>query len=189
MDKKYKASFFTGLFLFIMEDYVNIGSLAATFGVKGEMVVQHHLGANPDLAGIEVFFVEETTDRFIPYFIVDLKVRSEEELVVSFEGIDSPEKARKYLKKKIWLEANDAKRIASKSAPISLLGFSIVEKKKTLGKVLEVIEQPLQILLRIEIDGKEVLIPINESTLVKIDHKAEKIHVDLPEGLLDIYLT
>jgi 16S rRNA processing protein RimM len=55
--------------------------------------------------------------------------------------------------------------------------------------VLEVIEQPLQILLRIEIDGKEVLIPINESTLVKVDHKGEKIYVDLPEGLLDIYLT
>lgn len=189
MGKKYKASFFTGLFLFVMEDYVNIGTLAATFGVKGEMVVHHHLGANPDFAKIEVFFVEETTNRFIPYFIVDLKVRSEEELVVSFEGIDSPEKARKYVKKKIWLQANDAKRIASKSAPISLLGFSVVEKKKTLGKVLEVIEQPLQILLRIEIDEKEVLIPIIESTLVKIDHKAEKIHVDLPEGLLDIYLT
>ena len=55
--------------------------------------------------------------------------------------------------------------------------------------MLEVIEQPLQILLRIEIDGKEVLIPINESTLVKVDHKGEKIYVDLPEGLLDIYLT
>jgi 16S rRNA processing protein RimM len=110
-------------------------------------------------------------------------------LVVSFEGITTPEQARKYLKKKVWLNANDAKRIASKSAPISLLGFSIVEGKKVLGEVLEVIEQPLQILLRIEMDSKEVLIPINESTLVKIDHKAEKIHVSLPDGLLDIYLS
>ena len=93
------------------------------------------------------------------------------------------------MKKKVWLSSTDAKRMASKAAPISLLGFSVIEKKKALGKVLEVIEQPLQILLRIEIDGKEVLIPINESTLVKVDHKAEKIHVDLPEGLLDIYLT
>ena len=75
------------------------------------------------------------------------------------------------------------------AAPISLLGFTVVEKKTSLGKVLEVIEQPMQILLRIEIDTKEVLIPINESTLVKIDHKSEKIVVTLPEGLLDIYLS
>jgi 16S rRNA processing protein RimM len=172
-----------------MEDYVSIGTLAATFGVKGEIVVNHHLGGQPNLAGIEVFFIEETTDRFIPYFITELKIRSEGELVVSFEGISTPEIARKYLKKKVWLNAKDAKRIASKSAPISLLGFSVIEQKNFLGTVLEVIEQPLQILLRIEMEEKEVLIPINESTLVKIDHKGEKIHVDLPDGLLDIYLS
>ena len=63
------------------------------------------------------------------------------------------------------------------------------EKKKLLGKVIEVIEQPTQLLLSIEINEKEVLVPINETTLEKIDHKNEKIYVLLPEGLLDIYLT
>jgi 16S rRNA processing protein RimM len=52
-----------------------------------------------------------------------------------------------------------------------------------------VIEQPVQILLRIEMEGKEVLVPLNESTLDKIDHKQEKIYVTLPDGLLDIYLN
>lgn len=172
-----------------MQDFVNIGTLIATFGVKGEMVLVHHLGTKPDLSGIEAFFIEEATDRFIPYFISSKKVRTAEEILVSFEGIDTVEKARGYLKKKIWIPEADAKKMASKSAPISLLGFEVVENKKVLGKVLEVIEQPLQILLRIEIDSKEVLIPINESTLIKIDHKSQKIMVDLPPGLLDIYLN
>jgi 16S rRNA processing protein RimM len=62
------------------------------------------------------------------------------------------------------------------------------DAKKPIGKVLEVIEQPLQILLRLEIQGKEVLVPLNESTLVGIDRKKQVINVSLPEGLLDIYL-
>jgi 16S rRNA processing protein RimM len=70
-----------------------------------------------------------------------------------------------------------------------LLGFTVFDRKKALGKVLEVIEQPLQILLRLEIDGKEVLIPVNESTLEGIDHRKEKIFLILPDGLLDIYLN
>lgn len=172
-----------------MQDYVTIGTLIATFGVKGELILQHHLGNNPDISAIEVFFMEEGSDRFIPYFIQSKKVRPNEEILVSLEGIDTVEKARTFLKKKIWLLEADAKKIASKSAPISLLGFAVIENKKELGKVLEVIEQPLQILLRIEIDKKEVLIPINESTLIKIDHKSQKIMVDLPPGLLDIYLN
>jgi 16S rRNA processing protein RimM len=43
--------------------------------------------------------------------------------------------------------------------------------------------------LSIMINDKEVLVPINETTLEKIDHKNQKIFVVLPEGLLDIYLT
>jgi 16S rRNA processing protein RimM len=55
--------------------------------------------------------------------------------------------------------------------------------------VLEVIEQPHQILLRGEVEGKEVLLPLNESTLVEIDHEALKVVLDLPDGLLDVYLS
>jgi 16S rRNA processing protein RimM len=138
---------------------------------------------------MKVLFIETVKDKFIPYFIKEVKVKSENEILVSFEEIDSPEKAKKYLKKKAWLPEQDAKKLSSMAAPISLLGFTVVEKKTSLGKVLEVIQQPMQILLRIEIDTKEVLIPINESTLVRIDHKSEKIVVTLPEGLLDIYLS
>jgi 16S rRNA processing protein RimM len=36
--------------------------------------------------------------------------------------------------------------------------------------------------------GKEVMIPIHEASLKKIDQKNRSVHVALPEGLLDIYL-
>jgi 16S rRNA processing protein RimM len=38
------------------------------------------------------------------------------------------------------------------------------------------------------VEKKEVLVPVNESTLLKIDNRKEKIFLELPEGLLDIYL-
>ena len=172
-----------------MENYVNIGSIVATFGVKGEMVLKHHLGSSADLTGIPALFIETSLGKFMPYFILSSKEKSDEEMLIGLEGVESPEKAKSLLRKKVWLKEADVKKTASTAAPISLLGFMIYDKKKLLGKVLEVIEQPLQILLRIEIEAKEVLIPINESTLVSIDHKGEKIFVNLPEGLLDIYLT
>jgi 16S rRNA processing protein RimM len=53
---------------------------------------------------------------------------------------------------------------------------------------LEIIEQPHQLLCRIEINEKEVLIPLHEDTIRKIDKKLKQVIVELPEGLLDIYL-
>jgi 16S rRNA processing protein RimM len=38
-------------------------------------------------------------------------------------------------------------------------------------------------------DGKEVLVPVHENSLEKIDTKNRKLYVNLPEGLLDVYLN
>lgn len=172
-----------------MENYLTIGKIVATFGVKGELVLSHHLGDDASLEGVSALFIEEITGKFIPYFLLSAKPRNEGEMLILLEGFDTPEQAKKFVKKKVWLLEADVKKSASVSAPISLMGFTMYEKKKLLGKVMEVIEQPTQLLLSIEMEGKEVLVPINETTLERIDHKNQKIFVVLPDGLLDIYLT
>ena len=172
-----------------MEQYQNIGKFVSTFGIKGELVMEHHLGEQASLDKVKALFIEEVPGRFIPYFLESSKTRKETEILVLLEGIATPEKARLLVRKKVWLPEQEVKKIASAAAPIGWLGFEVYDGKKLLGKVLEVIEQPAQILLRIEINEKEVLIPLNESTLEKIDLKKQKIIVELPDGLLDIYLN
>jgi 16S rRNA processing protein RimM len=172
-----------------MDNFLSIGKVAATFGIKGEIVLEHHLGEDADPSAISAIFLEELEGRFLPYFVSGIRKKSESEWLISLEGMDSPEKARRFVRKKVWLRENDVKKTASSSAPISLLGFTVFDGKQALGKVLEVIEQPLQLLLRLEIEGKEVLLPVNEGTLRRIDHPKEKIFLILPDGLLDIYLN
>ena len=36
--------------------------------------------------------------------------------------------------------------------------------------------------------GKEVLIPINDDTIEKVDRANKTVYVNLPDGLLDVYL-
>ena len=68
------------------------------------------------------------------------------------------------------------------------MGYDIVEGEQVLGKILEVIEQPHQILCRIEFNKKEALIPLHEETIQKIDRRKQQVIVSLPPGLLEIYL-
>ncbi|MES2880950.1 MAG: 16S rRNA processing protein RimM, partial [Bacteroidota bacterium] len=92
------------------------------------------------------------------------------------------------VQKFVWLPEADFKKFSAKTSPINLLGYQIIEEGKPLGSILEVIEQPHQILCRIEIGGKEVLIPMHSETIEKIDHKKREVTVVLPPGLLEIYL-
>ncbi|MBB1283543.1 16S rRNA processing protein RimM [Flavisolibacter sp. BT320] len=170
-----------------MTEYFNIGKLVTTFGLKGELVLKHTLGKKTSLKGLTALFVEEKKESFLPWFIESTKIKSEEEIYIKLEGVNTREQAIRLTQKQVWLPETDFKKFSSKSSPISFLGYEIVENGAVLGKILEVIEQPHQVLCRIDLNGKEAFIPLHEETIVKVDKKKGQVVVDLPEGLLQIY--
>jgi len=170
-----------------MNQYFKIGKLAASFGLKGELVLQHSLGKKTSLKGLETIFTEEGKDNFMPWFITATSIKNDAETFIKLEGIDTKETARKLTPKEVWITEEDFKKFAAKSSAIALLGFSMINDGVDLGEILEVIEQPHQVLCAVSIDGKEALIPIHEGSLQKIDQKNRKVFVTLPDGLLDIY--
>jgi 16S rRNA processing protein RimM len=168
-------------------EYRNIGKLVAVFGLQGEMVLLHRLGKKTSLKGLKTIFLEEKKDEMLPWFIESARIKGEEEIFLKLEGIDSKEAARKIVQKEVWLSEADFGQFAGGSAPISLVGFHLWQGKDDLGEILEVIEQPHQVLCRIDLGGKEALIPVHEETLQKLDKKRREVHVILPDGLLDVY--
>jgi 16S rRNA processing protein RimM len=171
-----------------MIDIVSVGKLVATFGVKGEMILAHGLGKKTDLNGVSAIMLEDKSGSKLPYFLLAAKAKSEEETIVQMEGVNSKELATELLQKHVWLQRKDFDKHASSHAPISLIGYTIVDEGKLLGEIEEIIEQPHQLLCTIYIGEKEVLIPLHEESLLKIDRRKKQVHVNLPEGLLDIYL-
>lgn len=170
-------------------EYFKIGKLVAVHGLKGELLLKHTLGKKTSLKGLQAVFIEEKKNSFLPWFIEATKIKNDEEVYLKLEGIEIREAAMKLAQKEIWLPEADFKKFAAKTSPASLLGYIIINGKESLGKILEVIEQPHQLLCRLEINNKEVLIPLNEDSLQKTDHKKREVIVQLPDGLLDIYLT
>jgi 16S rRNA processing protein RimM len=170
-----------------MNNYFKIGKLAATYRLQGEMILLHGLGKKTSLKGLETVFIEEKKDSFIPWFIESAKSKSDTEIYIKLEGIDTKEAAHKLIQKEIWLLEDDFKKFAGAAAPISLLGYSIINEDEDLGEILEVIEQPHQLLCKIMLNDKEALIPIHEEFLDKVDKKNRKVFVTLPDGLLEIY--
>jgi hypothetical protein len=75
-----------------MENYQNIGKMVSAFGIKGELVLEHHLGEKPGFGKIKALFLEETNGKLIPYFLESFKNRKEGETLVLLEGISTPER-------------------------------------------------------------------------------------------------
>lgn len=171
-----------------MTEYFKIGKFVSTFGLKGELVLKHNLGKKTSLKGLKALFIEEKKESFIPWFIESTRIKNEEEIYLKLEGVNLREQATRLTQKEVWLPEEDFKKFSAKSSPINLLGYEMVEGERVLGKILEVIEQPHQILCRIEFNQKEAYIPLHQETIKKIDRTAQKVIVSLPPGLLEIYL-
>ncbi len=170
-----------------MSKYFKIGKFAASHGLSGELILAHSLGTKTTLPGLEAVFIEEAAESFMPYFIENTTAKNDKEVYVKLEGIDNKEVARKLTPKEVWLAAADFEKFAAKAAPISMLGYDLVDGDTNLGEIIEVIEQPHQLLCAILYKGNEALIPVHDDNLVKMDTKNRKLYVEVPEGLLDIY--
>ncbi len=169
-------------------EYINIGKIVATFGVKGELILKHGLNKKLVLKNVEAVFIEEIKGSYLPYFLSLSKAKTHDETYIEVEGIATKEQAQKLVQKQVWLLDADFRRLAGNASPISLLGYQLFNEGEALGVIEEVIEQPHQVLLRITYKGNEALIPLHEETLDKVDRKKQQVHVILPDGLLEIYV-
>jgi 16S rRNA processing protein RimM len=171
-----------------MPAYYQIGKFVASHGLNGALVLTHSLGSKSTLKGVETLYIETGKDQFLPYFIKELSMRNADELLVMLEDIDTKEKARLLTPKVVWLSESDFKAQRSSGTAISLLGYVLFDKKNPLGVIEEVIEQPHQLLCVVRINGQEAMIPVHAHNLIGVDAKKQRVEVDVPEGLLDVYL-
>ncbi len=166
---------------------IHIGKIVASFGLKGQVILKHSLAKKLTFKKGDALFIEMLKDSQVPYFIQEAKAKSNEESYLLFEGVISKEATTKLLQKKVWLTVEEFEKHVDKNAPIGLIGYAVINQRTPIGSVLEVIEQPHQVLLTVRYNNKEAYIPLHQETLLTIDRKKKEIHVSLPDGLLDVY--
>ena len=57
-----------------------------------------------------------------------------------------------------------------------------------IGTLVKVMDLPRQSLLQIAFEDKEILVPLVDEVIMKVDRKKKELHIRAPEGLIDIYL-
>ena len=174
--------------LHMSTQYFSVGRLVATHGLKGELLLKHSLGDARGLQDLTVIFLPDRPESFLPYFVAQIRIKGPQEAFLTLEGVSTREQAKLLTHKEVWLQESDFSRTAGKATPISYLGYHLIDGAEDLGEIVEVIEQPMQVLCKVIIREKEVLIPLHEKTLEKIDDGGKRLYVTLPEGLLDVYL-
>jgi 16S rRNA processing protein RimM len=170
------------------EDHFRIGSILKTKGLKGEMNMYVDF-EDLDKVKFDTVFIE-ITGKLVPYFIGSIKYGQKNAAVISLEDVDTIEKASALVRKNIYLPNKlKPKKKKQEFTLKDLVGFTAIDENEgELGVITAIHEYPKQLIAALIYKNCEVLFPLNEDIIKGIDVVSEVVTVDLPEGLLDIYL-
>jgi 16S rRNA processing protein RimM len=172
-----------------LEDAFYIGYITKTKGLKGELQLFFEYDA-PELLELDVVYAE-INKKMVPFFVSTYKLQTNQTGNFYFDDIDHIDKAQPLVRKKIYLPLTKMPDRSDEEFHYNdLKGFTVSDETYgELGEILEINEYPQQFVATVAFKDKEVLFPLNEDMIVEIDEEQNTILVDLPEGLLDIYLN
>ncbi|MFZ4546286.1 MAG: ribosome maturation factor RimM [Bacteroidales bacterium] len=166
-----------------------LGKIVRTFGSKGELVFQVDSELLSQIKKLESVFLK-INENLVPFFIELLQPRPKNQALVKLMDIETAEDASPLAGCEIYIPLEIVpKQKGSKLFSQDIEGYSVIDANRgNSGLVSKIIEMPQQFLLSIDLNGKEILVPIVDEIVKNIDHKAKTIYIEAPEGLIELYL-
>lgn len=173
----------------LLEDCFFLGTVVGKYSFRGEVLIKLDTDQPELYTNIASLFIETQTG-LVPYFVVKSELHKSSLLRVSFEDVTDEAGADVLLKKKVFLPLDMLPKLTGNQFYFhEIIGFGVIDKQHgDIGKVTRVNDTAAQALLEIEHKTTQVLLPIVDDIILKVDRDNQQLHVKIPEGLLDIYL-
>lgn len=170
-------------------DCFYLGYIAKLHGFKGEVSLFLDVTNPADYAGLDAFFVD-FNNQLTPFFVTSLRLTTKNFAQVRLEGIDDENAARRLLRKGVYLPAQILPKLSGTNFyDHEVVGFRVIDSRLgDIGTLEQVVDLKVNPLLQVNKEGKEILIPLIDGVVTKVDRRKKELHVQTPEGLVELYL-
>lgn len=172
------------------QDFIPIGYLAKPHGLSGDVLIETDEDFEDLLSETDHLMVE-VEGGLVPFFITEdgIDFRTPTSCVVAFDELDSADKVRPYCGCRVFLPRESGRELPSESDLNGLIGFTAFDQEKgELGKITRIDDFSGNIVLTVLHRRHEVLIPLSEELIIRMDQNKQELHLDCPEGLIELYL-
>jgi 16S rRNA processing protein RimM len=171
-----------------LEDYFEIGFILKPHGLKGLVSIQLDVDEPAQYQGMESVIVK-MGENLVPFFISSLQI-SGDKGIMQLEDIRNIEDATDLKSCPLMLPIEVLPKLEDgKFYFHEVIGYQVVDEHSgPLGIIENIFSGGNQDLISMKYKNKEVLIPIANDIVLKADHEAKKMAVNLPDGLLEIYM-
>jgi 16S rRNA processing protein RimM len=127
-------------------------------------------------------------DKPVPFFFHACEEIAENICLMSFDDINSREKARTFLKTKIYLPKKDIPLVEIPVPEIEFVReYSLKDQNnREIGTIKDIVENKGQSLLIVQSQEKEILIPYHKDLFISRNTQKKSLTLHISEGLLNL---
>lgn len=171
------------------EDCCKIGEITKTHGLQGNVIITSDTDLLERYVDEPVFLLIDGAP--VPFFIAEegLSVRNHKSYIVKFDYVDTQAQAGRIVGCDVMIEKSRLPEEEEADFDLFQLNGFEVEDRDTYerGKVVDVADYSGNVVLSIEIFGKEILLPLSEVYVIGIDPQEKKLFVHIPQDIADLY--
>jgi len=170
------------------EGYFFLGKIIRTHGYKGGLKAVLDVDEPQEYRELDMIFVD-MKGQLVPWMVEDIHLEKNK-ANIRLKDLNTMEAAEKLVHHAMYLPVELLPKLrGNKFYYHEVIGFKVKDASRgDLGTVDRVIELPNNPLLAVKFGEKEILLPISDDIIVKVDRRKKQIEVKAPEGLIDIYL-
>jgi 16S rRNA processing protein RimM len=172
------------------EDCFYLGKVVRKHSYKGEVVLKLDTDEPELYKNLESVFLD-LNSKLLPFFIESSLLQKGNQLRVKFEDFTTEADAERILKKDAYLPLTMLPKLeGNKFYYHEVIGFDLIDENfGVVGKIDAINDSTAQELFIVKNnENKEVLIPLIDEFLIKVDRDSRQIIVNTPKGLIEMYL-
>ena len=172
------------------EDCFYLGNIVSKYSFKGEVLVKLDTDDPEIYENMESVFVS-LGNNLVPFFIKRCRLHKSNLLRIDFEEVKSESDADRIMKSGLYLPLTMLPKLTgNKFYYHEVIGFTVIDSVRgDIGIIQSVNDTTAQALFEIQKEDKQLLIPINDDIVTKVDRENNTVFVKTPEGLVDLYLN
>jgi 16S rRNA processing protein RimM len=171
------------------EECFFVGKIVKKYSFKGELLIKLDTDDPEQFLEMESVFVEQHKS-LIPFFISHSALHKSALLRVQFEEVENEADADALLGANLYLPLALLPKLSGDQFYFhEIIGFTAKDTNfGEIGLITGVNDATAQALFEIDRNGKQILIPVNDDFIQKVDRANKTIVLEVPNGLIELYL-
>jgi 16S rRNA processing protein RimM len=171
------------------EECFYLGKIVSKYSFKGEVLVKIDTDEPGIYENMESVFVS-IGNNLVPFFIDKCRLHKSNLLRIDFEEVKTENDADRIMGSELFLPLSFLPKLTGDKFYFhEVIGFAVIDSVHgNIGSIKSINDSTSQALFEIEKGDRELLIPVNDEIITKVDRENKTIFITTPEGLVELYL-